>query len=1037
MKKPLRVLIVEDSEDDAKLLIRELSRGGYDVTAKRVETGDDLRAALGAGGWDVILSDYSLPHFSGEAALRTAQESGQDLPFIFVSGTMGEDIAVGAMKAGAHDYVMKNNLARLVPAIERELRDAIERQQHREAETQMRMSEHKYRHLFRFMSDAALLISADSDRIIDANEQAEILFRRTREQLLGATSAELYPRNPHLQLPDRAGEAGSHVSGESEALVPRAGGAPVPVHVCVSRVELYDRPFTLALFRDISERKRTEAALRNVLRHARTIVADAVVTAPEDWRPDKGKPPASLGWEWHFADAEAAQQVLPLEVPPGREYREFWDAAEHPDDRKASFAKISQCLVSGARSWQQEFRALDRGGRVHYFVQAATLEPLGPRSWQAMTINTDITDRVLVEEALRTSEERLATIFNLSPTGICIVRASDDHFVEANRAFLSGTGFVREEVIGRTPADLKLWSEITDRAEILRECREKGAAVAFRLMGRKKNGEIGVGLSSVAKIVLNGQDHYLWMIQDITELDRAEDARRESERRFRQVAENIDEVFWLTDASTGQKFYVSPAYARIWGRSCEAVYADPLSWLEAVCKEDRERVRDALSAQVGGTYDVEYRIVRPDGSVRCIHERAFPVKDSEGKTYRIAGVASDITQRRELEEQFRQAQKMEAVGQLAGGIAHDFNNLLTVIQLQSSLLVQRLKEDRESEQGMQQIMDAAKRASNLTRQLLTFSRRQTQTARTVDLGEVIGSMTKMLRRILGEDIMLESRFAPGLPPVYADPGMMEQVLMNLVVNARDAMPSGGRLTISIDSMMLDAEYVLAHPPAKEGRYVCLEVTDTGCGIPPEIRTRIFEPFFTTKEVGKGTGLGLATVFGIVNQHRGWLELDSEVGKGTTFRIFLPALSQAAAEAAMGEETPAIRGGTESILLVEDESLVRALASAALRERGYRVYEADNAVHALEKWGSIQDKVDLLLTDLIMPGGVSGKDLADELMRRSPSLRIIYTTGHSTSAVGQQLDLKSGINYLEKPYSFSDLAVIVRRRLDEAPHPVAR
>lgn len=1030
MKKTLQLLLVEDSEDDAKLVIRELTRGGYEVTAKRVETADELNTALETARWDAVISDYSLPGYSGEAALRTVRESGRDIPFIFVSGTMGEDIAVGAMKAGAHDYVMKNNLKRLAVAMDREMRDAVERQQHRAAEKQMRMSEHKYRHLFRSMSDAALLISVETDRVIDVNEQAEILFGRTRDELLGSTGVQLYAATQESPWPEPPLTGGTRLAAEAESFVRRLNGSTLPVHVAISRIQLYDRPFKLALFRDISERKRSETAMRNVLRHARTMILDAIVTVPHGWDANVSTWNAKeFHWEWRFQDVDTAQAVLPLEISPGGEYRDAWLAARLSEDIDPMAAVATKAFVTGANTWQQEFRCRDRFGRIHTFTQAASIETLTKGHWRVTTINTDISDRVQAEEALRTSEERLATVFNVSPTSICIVRAADNRFVDANPAFLQGSGYTREELIGHTPEELRLWEDADQREAIIREVVENGTASAFKMRGRRKNGEIGIGLGAITRITLNNAAHLLWLVQDITELDRAEEALRESDRRFQQVAENIHEVFWLTDAAKRQLIYVSPAYKCIWGRPTETAYANPASWLEAIRAEDRERVQAALPSQLTGNYDIEYRIVRPDGAVRWIHERAFPVKDSDGKIYRIAGVASDITSRRELEEQFRQAQKMEAVGQLAGGIAHDFNNLLTVIQLQSSLLMDRVKRDREADAGVRQIMEAAKRASHLTRQLLTFSRRQTQTARDLDLSDVIATMTKMLRRILGEDICLESRFTPDLPHVYADPGMMEQVLMNLVVNARDAMPHGGRLMVSLDAVDLDAEYVAAHPNAKAGQYVCLSVSDTGTGIPAEIRNRIFEPFFTTKEVGKGTGLGLATVFGIVEQHHGWLDVESEVGEGSTFRVFLPASTGTAADDESFEDICEIAGGNETILLVEDEAMVRALAGAALRQRGYRVLEADSGPAAMKRWEDVNGAVDLLLTDLIMPGGLSGKDLVEQLSQRSPRLRTLYTTGHSTSAAGKQLNLVAGLNYLEKPYSFSDLAKIVRDCLD--------
>jgi PAS domain S-box-containing protein len=827
-------------------------------------------------------------------------------------------------------------------------------------------------------------------------------------------------------------ESAWHEPDGCESVVQRKNGSAVPVHVGVSRIQLYERPFLLTLFRDISNRKQAELALKNVLRHAHAMFMRFSIEAPHGWE-ERGVEWAAANFRWTTLpfDDTVAQEVLPVDVPPGKPYDFGWGRAKHPDDEQSMGLVAHSALLSGAPTWQQQFRCTDRHGRLHWFAQVASIERIGHGRWQVMTINTDITDRVQAEEALRASEERLSTVFHLSPTAICIVRAADNRFVEVNEAFVNGTGYTYEEIVGRTSMELQLWEDPEDRAAIMREMQKKGTAVAFKLKGRRKSGKLGVGLCSMTRITLNGEEHLLSLIQDFTELERAEEARRESDQRFRQLTETIDEVFWLTDVSKGQMIYVSPAYAHVWGRSCESLYAAPRSWLDAIHSDDRERVRAAQDLQVTGTYDLEYRILRPDGLVRWIHERAFPVRDANGIPYRIAGVSSDITTRRELEEQFRQSQKMEAVGQLAGGIAHDFNNLLTVIQMQSSLLMAELTERPDVITGIQQIMDASRRAANLTRQLLTFSRREAQAPRILDLSEVIGNMTKMLQRILGEDISLESRFAPGLPQVHADPGMMEQVLMNLVVNARDAMPAGGRLTIALDPVTLDAEYAAAHPPAMAGHFVCLRVTDTGGGIAQEIQTRIFEPFFTTKEVGKGTGLGLATVFGIVQQHRGWIELESEVGRGTTFRVFLPALRSNAALTIASNSPPTIRGGSESILLVEDENPVRALAAAALRKRGYQVIEAGSATEALKRWEELKGNVDLLFTDIIMPGGVSGKELAEQLLQRRPTLRVIYTTGYSTDLIGQQLKLESGKNYLEKPYSIVDLAAVVRRRLDDA------
>jgi two-component system, cell cycle sensor histidine kinase and response regulator CckA len=520
----------------------------------------------------------------------------------------------------------------------------------------------------------------------------------------------------------------------------------------------------------------------------------------------------------------------------------------------------------------------------------------------------------------------------------------------------------------------------------------------------------------------------------------AEEALRTSEQRFRQVTENIDEVFWLTDIDKQEMIYISPAYSRVWGRSCESLTADPRSWLEAIHPEDRERVRmAAMTRQIAGTYDVEYRIVRPDGVVRWVHDRAFPISDANGRVYRIAGVAEDITSRLQLEEQLRQSQKMDAIGQLAGGVAHDFNNLLAVIQMQSSLLLAAPSSAADIHEGLQEIMAASERAANLTRQLLTFSRRDVRQARDIDLADVADGMAKLLRRILGEDVALETRVAHALPMVNADPGMMEQVLMNLAVNARDAMPQGGQLLVSLDVVEVDEDDLAAQPPslrfsasgprATPGRFVRLRVRDTGAGISPVDLPRIFEPFFTTKEAGKGTGLGLATVFGIVEQHHGWIEVTSELGRGANFEIFLPALppSRSAARDAVSDH--GLPSGTESILLVEDDAAVRAIARACLEHCGYRVHEAESATAALTLWDTLPAPVDLLVTDLIMPGGMSGRELADLLSRRQPGLKVIYNSGYSNDVVHRELRLTPGYNFLQKPYPVAELAVVVRRCLD--------
>ena len=516
---------------------------------------------------------------------------------------------------------------------------------------------------------------------------------------------------------------------------------------------------------------------------------------------------------------------------------------------------------------------------------------------------------------------------------------------------------------------------------------------------------------------------------DIAERKAVEASLRESEQRFRLLAENINEVFWLTDPAKTRMIYVSPAYERIWGRSCDDLYRSPANWLDAVYPEDRDRVAAASATQQhGGDYAETYRIRRPDGTIRWIHDRAFPVRGPGGEILHMVGMAEDITERRQLEEQFRQAQKMEAIGQLAGGVAHDFNNILAAIMMQADIAGMVPGLPAEAVEYLDDIRAAAERAANLTRQLLAFSRRQVMQSRSLDLNEVVTSLGKMLERLLGEELRLQISLEPGPLSLHADSGMLDQVLLNLVVNARDAMPDGGRIAIATSRKDVTADEAASIDGASAGRHICLRVTDSGTGIAPENLSRIFDPFFTTKETGKGTGLGLATVFGIVRQHGGWLTVDSEPGKGTTFQVMLPAAETASAPRAEAAEA-APRSGTETILLVEDEVSVRVITRALLERQGYQVLEAANGIEALQVWAQRKGPVSLLFTDIVMPEGVSGRELAARLQAEDPRLKVIFTSGYSGDVAGRELSLREGQNFLQKPYSRQRLLDTLRRCLD--------
>jgi two-component system, cell cycle sensor histidine kinase and response regulator CckA len=396
----------------------------------------------------------------------------------------------------------------------------------------------------------------------------------------------------------------------------------------------------------------------------------------------------------------------------------------------------------------------------------------------------------------------------------------------------------------------------------------------------------------------------------------------------------------------------------------------------------------------------------------------------------VHSYVEDITSRLNLEAQLRQSQKMESVGQLAAGVAHDFNNMLTIIQGHAGMLLVKPNLPPDLSESAQAVLFAAERAAGLTRQLLMFSRKNVMQSKLLDLREVVSHMTKMLQRLIGETISLQFRAPAEISLVQGDVGMIEQVVMNLAVNGRDAMPKGGTLSITTEQVVIDESQLHTHPDARLGEFVCVRVTDTGSGMDAATRDRIFEPFFTTKEVGKGTGLGLATVYGIMKQHDGWIEVVSEVGQGSTFSIFFPTRSKPVeSRTEATAPAPAVRGGKETILVVEDEPVLRELAQVILHDCGYKILEAKSGREALQLWERHQDGIDLLLTDMVMPEGVSGMDLAERLLAAKPDLKVIFASGYSMDDVGAAFVSKGRASFLQKPYTHLSLAKAVRDCLD--------
>jgi two-component system cell cycle sensor histidine kinase/response regulator CckA len=514
---------------------------------------------------------------------------------------------------------------------------------------------------------------------------------------------------------------------------------------------------------------------------------------------------------------------------------------------------------------------------------------------------------------------------------------------------------------------------------------------------------------------------------DITERKRSEAALLASDERFRYVTLATRDAIYDWTVETGA-VWRNENYRQLYSAH-EPMGDDERWWEEHVHPEDRQRVLGTLAEALALRSQVwtgEYRFRRHDGSYARVIDRGYILYSPQGKPWRMIGAMTDVSEFKRLEEQFLQAQKMEAVGRLAGGVAHDFNNLLTTILGHCELLMGAMPGPERA--AVEEIQKSGQRAAALTQQLLAFSRKQLLQPQLLDLGVIVGDISTMLRRLIGEDIRLELELADGLWPVKADPGQMQQVILNLAVNARDAMPDGGTLRLGTANVELDEEFLRSHQGARPGAHVRLTIADTGVGMTAEVKRRLFEPFFTTKGLGKGTGLGLATVYGIVKQSGGYIGVESEPGQGATFTILLPREAGVPQEPARDPAEPRDCRGTETVLLVEDEEGVRRLAQRALESSGYRVLAARDGEEALAQAARHDGPLHALVTDLVMPG-MNGSELAERLRQVRPGIKVLYMSGYAEDVLVRHNVAVSDLAFLQKPFGKRELALKVRAVLD--------
>lgn len=1009
----MRVLIVEDSEDDMFLMLRELRRGGYTVEHLRVETSDAMETALEQQQWDIVIADYSLPAFSAPEALQLLQSRRLDLPFIIVSGTIGEETAIAAMKAGAHDYLIKGNLSRLVPAVERELREAQERRQRHLAEQALRQSEQRFRAIFDSTFQFMGLLTTEG-LIVEGNRTALNVVAVDLEDVIGKPFWETPWWTHDLEQQEKLKQAivsaanGELVRFESHHIW--ADGSLAFVDFSLKPV--FDEEGKVIMLipegRDITDRKKAEAAFQKSQRQYQILTESAPVGI---FRTD-------AEGNCVYVNQKCSQMTgITFEEALGS----GWSKALHPDDRDRIFSQWQRATQDHLHfALEYRFQRLD-GSIIWVFGQAVAEQQNGEEISGYVGTITDITERKQVEEELHI----LSTALSSAVEGISQL---DTHgrYLTVNVAYAAMVGYQPQAMIGMA------WQETIhpqDQAKMAAAYQEmlKNGKVEVETRGIRQDGSTFYK-QLVMVTTYNKQQQFIGhycFAKDITE-------RKQIEEKIRQQAALLDittDAICVRDLDHNILFWNKGAEHLYGWQSTEVLGKNAIELLSKPGKNlaQFETIQTILLQE--GQWHGELEKITKNGKNIISESRWTLVRDEDGNPQSILTVSNDITEKKQLEAQFLRAQRLESLGTLASGIAHDFNNILTPILAAAQLLPLKLPNlDERNHQLLNLIEDSAKRGSDLVKQILAFARGAEGKRVPLQIRHLLLEVGKVIKQTFPKNIEIYRNIpTKDLWTVSVDGTQLHQVFMNLCVNARDAMPNGGRLSLAAENQLIDEAYHRMNLEAQMGSYVVITITDTGIGIAPELLDRIFDPFFTTKDPGKGTGLGLSTVLGIVKNHGGFVKVYSEVGHGTEFKVYLPAVKDQVALPSGNQLL--LKGNQQCILIVDDEILIQQVTKTTLETHNYRTLLASNGVEAINVYAEHKDDISVVLMDMMMPS-MDGLTAIRTLQTLNPQVKVIATSGLTSN---QELAQRSGMiiqGFLSKPYTTKDLLDTLQKVLSQ-------